>query len=186
MVRCFTATGFTKTSMADIIAESGLSAGAIYSHFSGKQEILLATAASALETAQSMIEAAAAEGVHGIAPRPLARMLIDEVMPRDMLRVVLQFWAESPSDPDLAVLVGRNLGHIRGVIVGVLQPWAQDMRGDARPAGRVSDDDAAVLASRAADQIMVVVHGYLVRTSLDPHADPVSLKETALELLQAE
>ena len=33
---------------------------------------------------------------------------------------------------------------------------------------------------------MVVVHGYLVRTSLDPHADPVSLKETALELLQAE
>src|SRR3954468_5777771 len=32
--------GFGRTTMADIIEESGMSAGAIYSHFSGKAEIV--------------------------------------------------------------------------------------------------------------------------------------------------
>src|SRR5690349_24128257 len=43
-LRSFAANGFQRTSMADIIAESGLSAGAIYGHFESKQQIALAVA----------------------------------------------------------------------------------------------------------------------------------------------
>ena len=35
-LRCFARKGFDATSMADIIAESGLSAGAIYGHYKSK------------------------------------------------------------------------------------------------------------------------------------------------------
>ena len=40
---CFTAKGYSNTSMSDIIKESGLSSGSIYSHFDGKGDILHAT-----------------------------------------------------------------------------------------------------------------------------------------------
>ena len=43
-LRSFAAKGFQRTSMADIIAESGLSAGAIYGHFESKQQIAYAVA----------------------------------------------------------------------------------------------------------------------------------------------
>src|SRR5258708_10371771 len=42
--RCFTRNGFQATSMQDIFAESGLSAGSVYSHFTGKDEIITAIA----------------------------------------------------------------------------------------------------------------------------------------------
>jgi AcrR family transcriptional regulator len=39
-LRLFAKQGFQATSMADIIAESGLSAGAIYGHYTGKDELI--------------------------------------------------------------------------------------------------------------------------------------------------
>ena len=42
--RCFLEKGFSNTSMADIVAESGMSPGSIYSHFDGKASIMRGTA----------------------------------------------------------------------------------------------------------------------------------------------
>ena len=39
-LHCFVRDGFASTSMADIIAQSGLSAGSIYSHFDSKAALL--------------------------------------------------------------------------------------------------------------------------------------------------
>ena len=50
-LRCFAAKGFHRTSMADIIAESGLSAGAIYGHYESK-EALLSTVAGRILSAR--------------------------------------------------------------------------------------------------------------------------------------
>ena len=59
-LRAFAAKGFQGTSMADVIAEAGLSAGAIYGHFAGKKELFAAVAGRVLdsrsnETADIMI-----------------------------------------------------------------------------------------------------------------------------------
>ena len=40
-IDCFLDHGYTNTSMSDIIKASGLSSGSIYSHFSGKEDILI-------------------------------------------------------------------------------------------------------------------------------------------------
>ena len=40
-IDCFLKRGYTNTSMSDIIKASGLSSGSIYSHFSGKEDILI-------------------------------------------------------------------------------------------------------------------------------------------------
>ena len=58
-LRCFAAKGYQRTSMADVIEESGLSAGAIYGYFAGKQELFAAVAGRVLEARQGELEAAA-------------------------------------------------------------------------------------------------------------------------------
>ena len=40
-INCFLERGYINTSMSDIIKASGLSSGSIYSHFSGKEDILI-------------------------------------------------------------------------------------------------------------------------------------------------
>src|ERR1700689_3735439 len=42
--RCFLRDGFHATSMQDLFAESGLSAGAVYSYFAGKDDVIVAIA----------------------------------------------------------------------------------------------------------------------------------------------
>jgi len=49
-LRCFARRGLADTSMADIIAEAGLSAGSIYSHFSSKSELLRFVVSDVLES----------------------------------------------------------------------------------------------------------------------------------------
>ena len=67
---CFTAKGYTHTSMTDIIRESGLSSGSIYSHFSGKGDILYATVQQRID----MIAAAYGE-LKDPSPRDIMRMI---------------------------------------------------------------------------------------------------------------
>src|SRR5688500_7739550 len=61
-LRAFTAKGFSRTSMADIIAESGLSVGAIYGHFAGKRELVAACAAEVLGRRRAELDEAVAQG----------------------------------------------------------------------------------------------------------------------------
>ena len=42
--KCFSRNGFHSTSMADVIKEAGLSAGAVYLYFKSKDEIIVAVA----------------------------------------------------------------------------------------------------------------------------------------------
>ena len=52
-IDCFLERGYTNTSMSDIIKASGLSSGSIYSHFSGKEDILISAINERLNNARS-------------------------------------------------------------------------------------------------------------------------------------
>ena len=54
--RCVIEEGFHKTTMADVIRESGLSAGAVYGYFKSKEEIVAAIAEDALSTVDELFE----------------------------------------------------------------------------------------------------------------------------------
>src|SRR5262245_48052330 len=54
--RCFIRKGFHLTSMQDVFAESGLSAGAVYRYFKSKNEIIHAIATDTQGGAVSLIE----------------------------------------------------------------------------------------------------------------------------------
>lgn len=170
---CFRRRGFTGTSMAEIIRESGLSAGSIYSHFSSKDEILQATAERTLQRAERILaEAASAE--QAVTPRGIARTVPRDVVDRDLMRMFLQLWSEAVLDPWIAQLARGNLRRVRDLMAGALLPWAR-RQGDAGPAEE--------LARRRADGLLALMHGYFVRISVDPGLDTPEFLEGIVELL---
>ncbi|BDZ63759.1 TetR/AcrR family transcriptional regulator [Agromyces mangrovi Wang et al. 2018] len=66
-LRCFARKGYGGTSMADIIAESGLSAGAIYGHYAGKRELFVAVTERVLSARRDDLARAEAGG-HVLSP----------------------------------------------------------------------------------------------------------------------
>jgi AcrR family transcriptional regulator len=105
--RCFACDGFHATSDADIIAESGLSAGAVYLYFRTKTEIISAVVEMTLSTADELFAELLADDATPT-PEQTVAFMVDAVMQRavhhptldvDMSRIALRAWAEArPSD----------------------------------------------------------------------------------------
>ena len=71
--RCFASVGFHAATMQDVIKASGLSAGAIYNHFSSKEEIIAAIADERHAREAALCRAAEAEADPSVAIQRLAR-----------------------------------------------------------------------------------------------------------------
>jgi AcrR family transcriptional regulator len=108
----FATHGFARTSLADIVAESGLSNGSIYRYFTSKDQIVTAVceessaplpSALTLESATGFLEhvrAAAREKGHA--------------------RLVAQIYAEAAVSPSLAEIVDRQLAAMRTAVADLI------------------------------------------------------------------
>src|ERR1700712_875854 len=99
-LRCLRRNGVSRTSIADVVAESGLSAGAIYSHFRNKAELASYIAGSMMtwriEEFEESTDPALATPTGGM------RYLLGVFDEQDVApEVILQFWGEATNDPDL-------------------------------------------------------------------------------------
>ena len=142
----FAAHGFAHTSMTDLVEASGLSIGAIYRYFTGKNEIIAAICDQASQAFPAELTAAP---IHDFLEhiRTLARE-------EDHARLIAQIYAEAAVSPSLATLVQRRLAEMRQAVVALLP--------DHEPAH----------ATRIAESFVALCHGYTqqlaVRGDLDP------------------
>ena len=139
-MRCVAREGFHRTTMADVIAESGLSAGAVYGYFSGKNEIILAI------VTRSVGHVAEALGEITSGPRPVSPVAaLRTVLARveelaegpdgDITKVIVQAWAEAARDDEVRELVRREVDEIRQAWVALLERAQADgtLPADADP-----------------------------------------------------
>src|SRR5664279_5267815 len=96
--------GFQATSMAEIIAESGLSAGAIYGYFGSKSDIILAVATKVIGARIADLENLAR--LHPLPePTKVIRILLDGLLGSlGPPAVLIQVWGEAATDPALRAL----------------------------------------------------------------------------------
>jgi len=165
-LRCFRRNGVANTSIADIIEESGLSAGSIYSHFTNKAEVVHFTAHTLLGRRAGGLLAAAEADPAGLAPGALLRTTVTDALPRDMGEILIQLWSGGISDPELASVVAGALNEARGMLMRALSTWvaAHSPRG-------ASAQERLDRAGRLADVILSCAHGFVLRRALDPEAD---------------
>lgn len=102
--RCFARAGFHGTSMQDVFVESGLSAGAVYGHFDGKNDLVGAIIDEVLSEITAALDTLTATEP----PPPLCEVLgrVFQVLDRpphgrELARLAVQVWAEAGRSPEL-------------------------------------------------------------------------------------
>ena len=101
---CFARKGFHAATVQDIVAESGLSPGAIYGYFKGKTEIAMAIASERHKMERRRMEfALAAPDIDTSLQRLLDGFVLELRNPaeRRWRHLAVQLWAESLSTPRL-------------------------------------------------------------------------------------
>ncbi|UOQ88353.1 TetR/AcrR family transcriptional regulator [Agromyces endophyticus] len=157
-LRSFATKGFQRTSMADIIAESGLSAGAIYGHFAGKRELVGAVAARTLEARRIELDARRADG-GPLSPGDVMATFVDGMRHEPFGGILLQVWAEAAVDPEIRELVQTVLHGLRATLRAQLVEWAE-----AHP-DRV-DGDPEAWAARLTPVMLGLGPGFIVQRAL--------------------
>ncbi len=153
-IACFGRNGFHRTTMQDIVRACGLSPGAIYCHFSGKHEIVLAAVAERHRRERVLLQQAAAESEW---PRSLERLVSDFLVPlatpaeRVWRGLTIQLWAESLRDRRLRKLARAGVDAPQAVLAAIMRDASR--RGEL-PAGL--DADAAARALIAMFQGLVL------------------------------
>src|SRR4051812_19303714 len=103
-LNCFARQGFHAATVQDIVAESGLSPGAIYGYFAGKTEMVMAIASERhLMERRRMEHALDAATLEESLERLLEGFVLRLRDPKEALwrRLAVQLWAESLANPAL-------------------------------------------------------------------------------------
>ncbi|WP_413105120.1 TetR/AcrR family transcriptional regulator [Streptomyces sp. Inha503] len=120
-VRCFGRNGLERTSIADITAESGLSAGSIYAHYRNKADLVQAAAREVLaQRAEVLGEYATSDTPPG--PDELLTRLIAAVDPAEA-RVGVQTWGEATTDPAIRDIVVDMTDRMRAMLHDCVTAW---------------------------------------------------------------
>lgn len=131
---CFQEKGLHAATMDDIIRASGLSAGAVYSYFRSKDELILAAVTTSLSGLKELLEPI----LSADPPLPPAGLLrriiaaIDGFTARqgyDLRRIALLGWSEAQCNPVLHATMQRFYGAFRDRLAEALRcPGAGDGR----------------------------------------------------------
>jgi AcrR family transcriptional regulator len=164
-IACIATKGFHRTSMADIIAESGLSAGAIYLQFAGKQDIALAVGKRVLGHRMSEVETLLATGA---LPRPSEVLrLLTSGLTRELrdTRMLVQLWGEAVTSDDVSDLVKPIFTDLQAIMQPYLERWARQERG-------LGEKAAVAWAHEVVPAMFGLGQGYLLQSAILPDFDP--------------
>ena len=174
-LRCFSERGMQRTSMADIIAASGLSAGAIYGHFAGKKELFAATAERVLNARSEELDALRQGGTVP-SPGQLMATILRGIDREPFGRVIVQFWGDAATDPEIRTIVQGVFTRLRALIESNLLLWAE-----AHP--RRVEGAPPEWAARVAPAVLGMGPGFLLQRSLIDGFDAEAYIAAMTELL---
>ncbi|SDU81672.1 DNA-binding transcriptional regulator, AcrR family [Jiangella alkaliphila] len=168
--RCFSRQGFHATSMQDVFAESGMSAGAVYRYFPSKADLVRTTA----------------EGIAGIAEDAFQELLAEDPVPRpdeslrrvllhvtqlttshelDRTKIALHVWSEAVRDPEIRGIVTIVADRIADRWAQLAQRW--------RDAGYLPADADTRQVARTMYGVMIgfVAQRHMIGLGIDDYLD---------------
>lgn len=176
--KCFARNGFHSTSMADVIAEAGLSAGAVYLYFKSKEEIILAVASQVFggisgrmaEWSQHEPPPSPAEVVGFLIQQPV---LARAQAPGDLFPLLLAVWSEATRNPVLADLADEIMAALRQQITGLFERWERTGR------------DLRIPARDLAPVVVSLVQGFVTQQALVGTPSPETYRRAVVDLFDA-
>ncbi|MFZ1286488.1 MAG: TetR/AcrR family transcriptional regulator [Candidatus Phosphoribacter sp.] len=129
-IRCVTRSGFQGMTMGDVIAESGLSAGAVYGYFGSKNELLAAVADHNFAGLGGIVARAAGDGVPP-APADMLEAMIAGLLEvavtedGDLTIVAVQIWGQAVLGGDIQDLMSPRIHLVLDQLTGLARRWQQ-------------------------------------------------------------
>ncbi|MFI7412740.1 TetR/AcrR family transcriptional regulator [Streptomyces sp. NPDC049627] len=179
---CFARNGFHATSMQDVLKEVDLSAGAVYRYFKGKEELIGAIVAEVLGSVRAAFEEAARQSPPPPPDELVAAVLGKTLAARESLvvdgrpafpRLIVQVWAETLRNDQLAAVLREGYGSVRAA-------WSKIVEG-YQGAGMMRTD---VEPDHVARTMISAVLGFLAQQSLFEPA-PVEILRDGLRALMS-
>lgn len=163
-LKAFRRKGFQAASMADIIAESGLSAGAIYGHYPSKDELIKAVALTIIGGRTQAFEVLAMQPDRP-SPAQAVRPFLDGIVAQvGDTAILIQMWGEAATNPALFEFVHDVIGRLLGAFAGYLESWYRDVRG-------LAPERARELAVEQAPLFVSTCQGFILQSSFVPDFD---------------
>ncbi|MGP3638286.1 TetR/AcrR family transcriptional regulator [Streptomyces sp. 24-1644] len=180
--RCFARDGFHGTSMQDVLKEVGLSAGAVYRYFTGKDDLIAAIAGEAVGGVRRAFEEAART-----TPPPTPDVLIGRVTralftggpfgldPQAYAGLIVQVWSETLRSERLGTTLGEAYGGLRAAWAELVEAY--------RANGMLRADPPA---DRVARTLIATAQGFIVQLALFGDVEPEVLEDGLRGLMSME
>lgn len=165
--RCFQKQGLHVTTMADIIQASGLSAGAVYSYFPGKEDLIHAALTTSLTGVRDRVmpivmATPAPDVLVGQIAEAITRFTVREGY--DLRRLALLGWSEAQRDERLRATMSQFYTAFREELAKLAERWK--LAGLLQQAASTHDVAKAVLAT---------VLGFVVQSAILEDVEPQQL-----------
>lgn len=175
-LRSFTRKGFHATSMSDIITESGLSAGAIYSYFPSKSDLVKAVAADIIGPDSRADQIELDDSGRPLHPMDFAsRLVLTSMAKLNQPSIVVQIWGEAATDPSVRELFGDVYAQLLNACRLQVELW---LTGEPN----TSSTEVAARASDLAPVLVGIIQGCVIQAGLVPEFDAARYLETAKRL----
>ena len=185
-ISCFLEKGYTNTSMSDIIKASGLSSGSIYSHFSGKEDILISAINERLNSVKELYDTFPG----GAGPQDILEIIYTNLLVNENFTAMLRIRLVSLHAPEIARATADVIPLLQGIITKTLTPWAVDQLSvlheiNPDPAQRTPEQEALITdyARDTADAFMMVFQGFMLRAFFSAPEEKEHLYRVAMSLL---
>ena len=164
--QCFSRKGIHATSMEDLIQEAGLSAGAVYTYFKGKEQLILSAVSSSLVSVGKLL---------GRVLENKERLTPDELI-HELLRVMAQFasrkdlnfnsviimcWSEVQTNPQLKALIRPFHADYPKLLTETVIAWQKS-----------NVLDPAINPGEIARAIIAYLYGFIVQSALMGDSNP--------------
>jgi AcrR family transcriptional regulator len=181
---CFLANGYRGASMHQIIAATGLSAGALYHHFpGGKSELIAECVRTGLNEVLETISPAdprTEQTQDGFQPDAWLVSALERLAasPRHA-RLLLITWAEAAVDPAVAQLMGAHQEALRSSIERVFAEWAVAELG-------LEEASARQWVEMFSQAVLSVLQGWVVQSAVLPGFDHEAYLDYARTLVASD
>ena len=176
-LRIFARRGYRRAGVDEIAAEAGYSKGALYWHFPGKEELLLALLDERIDAPMrdmvALLESAPPERDMSVeASREFARRLSRE---RDAVLLDREYWSLAIRDPELRAHYAERQTELRGALAAALEARARHL----------GTPDLPMPAEDVARIVMSIIGGLAVDELVEPGSVRPQLLGETLALVYA-
>jgi TetR/AcrR family transcriptional regulator, transcriptional repressor of aconitase len=172
--RCFLRDGFHGTSMHDLFAEAGLSAGAVYGYFASKDDVIVAIAEENMQDIVAMIHTVAtnqADQSIGATMAAIFETVRARHLQDGLAGLAVLVWSEALRNAELREKLAALLTQLRA-----------DLTTAVRAHQRAGDITSEVKADAIAGLLISTVPGYIVQLALLGPAAVTKVPAAALAL----